>query len=371
MNNLIIRNYETERARLRESINNLSTELTNYMFLEGQHATDQQLADAMAGFRQREREISNAHAANERRLAAVLHAPRFGGGPRQSRIAVAPEEEEPPPPPIIPPLDLARLPPPGGDRSNEQPVSRFPRGRLPIRLARATPTQGAEVEEDFVPNVRDVVYVTGMLLNRALNDPNVDDETLNEVYAEAQRAEQMLYEAERRVGVSPRLRHPFDATRGLRAAAREERVAGAQEAVPETIARRGSGIRNRGRIFHGGANGDDDAALPPPPQGEDLPVAALPASVGGERVRNWRLAEAERLEAEAEAAIRAANAAEAAAAAAYDAVEIGDEAGMDRAGALQLAALRLRDEAVRLRDEADAAMLEFIFDRGVGGHPAL
>ena len=107
-----MRNYQTERARLRERINNLNTELTNYMYLEGQHATDQELADAIAGFRQREREISNARAANERRLAAVLHAPRFGGGARPSRIAVAPEEEEPDPddiPPSIPIMDEQHL----------------------------------------------------------------------------------------------------------------------------------------------------------------------------------------------------------------------------------------------------------------------
>ena len=107
-----MRNYQTERARLRERINNLNTELTNYMYLEGQHATDQELADAIAGFRQREREISNARAANERRLAAVLYAPRFGGGARPSRIAVAPEEEEPDPddiPPSIPIMDEQHL----------------------------------------------------------------------------------------------------------------------------------------------------------------------------------------------------------------------------------------------------------------------
>jgi len=272
MNNFIIRNYETERARLRERINNLNTELTNYMYLEGQHATDQQLADAMAGFRQREREISNAHAANERRLAAVLHTPRFGGGARPSRIAVAPEEEEeeeeePPPPPIIPPLEL---PPPIIDPEEFAPLVR--RRRQLIRLARATPRDSAFVEEEILPQMRDLVHITGMLLNRALADPTLNDETLNQLYAEAQRAEQMLYEAEIREGLSPRLRHPFDATRGMRAAAREERVAGAQEAVPETIARRGSGIRkskrtNRGRIFHGGAPG----------LGEDEPDPTIPS----------------------------------------------------------------------------------------------
>ena len=113
-----MRNYQTERARLRERVNNLNTELTNYIYLEGQHATNQELTDAMAGFRQREREISNAHAANERRLAAVLHAPRFGGGTQQSRIAVAPEEEEPDPddiPPSIPIMDEMGL----GDNREE------------------------------------------------------------------------------------------------------------------------------------------------------------------------------------------------------------------------------------------------------------
>lgn len=327
-----MRNYQTERARLRERVNNLNTELTNYMYLEGQHATDQQLADAMAGFRQREREISNAHAANERRLAAVLGAanpPIAGGGPRArrdvlaarelgEREAMGEEDDEDnfqridPEIETIIPLRFHDMFDPEPLRGEEPPPPPL-RGQERRRLAEALLS---DVLPPAIPTIFAIADQMALLrtqdeLRAAEMDPSTPQQMLDDLRLVAQLSQQNL----------------------------DRRIAAA---VAEAAAAEAP-------IVHGGANGDDEAALPPGETGGD---AALPPSAAGE---------AQRLRAAADAAIAASNEAWATAHACV---------GTSVAAQTEAAAIAAATAAQHLILEAAAAQLRADLDGGVGGPPA-